>query len=217
MLWDLTSDSDVTITSSSNSGVTITMAQDDGVTRVLTLSCSARFSGNVVKTTSKEITVNWELPKYVDLGLPSGLKWATGNIVSDGNGGYKIGNETDYGYYFSWGNITGYKSTNGSTFDGGYDWGGANYGPYASTPGSSIPYTSQHKNADYAADSGYDAARENLGGSWRMPTANEFQELYDNTDNEWTSVGGVYGRKFMKKLDHSVYVFFPAAGFSRNT
>jgi uncharacterized protein (TIGR02145 family) len=50
-----------------------------------------------------------------------------------------------------------------------------------------------------------------------MPTATEFQELYDNTDNEWTAINGVNGRKFMKKSDHSVYVFFPAAGGGSRT
>lgn len=140
----------------------------------------------------------------VDLGLPSGTLWADRNVDATAP-------EED-GSYFSWGNITGHKSTNGSTFDDSYDWGSKNNGPYASTPGASIQFTSQHKNADYATNSGYDAAHENLGGSWRMPTENEFQELYNNTDNEWTSINGVYGRKFMKKSDHSVYVFFPAAG-----
>ena len=36
--------------------------------------------------------------EYVDLGLPSGLKWATMNI------GAKT--ETDYGDYFMWGSTT---------------------------------------------------------------------------------------------------------------
>jgi len=122
--------------------------------------------------------------------------------------------EEDAGEYFSWGNVEGHKSTN-DRFS--YNWGSSNTGPYASTPGASIPFTSQTKNADYSADSGYDAARELFGGSWRMPTATEFKELYDNTDNEWTTVNGVNGRKFMKKTDHSVYVFFPAAGYGNGT
>jgi uncharacterized protein (TIGR02145 family) len=50
-----------------------------------------------------------------------------------------------------------------------------------------------------------------------MPTATEFKELYDNTDRVWTTINGVNGWKFMKKSDHSVYVFFPAAGNSSST
>jgi len=161
-----------------------------------------------------EYTVhNVSLPNDIDLGLPSGLKWAKGNIISDGNGGYKIGAETDYGAYFSWGNIAPHFSTDGFTFDGAYDWGTSNTdSPYAGSAGASISYTSQHKGRDYTANTTNDAARACLGGSWQVPTATQFQELYDNTDSEWTTISGVNGRKFMKKTDHSVYVFFPAAG-----
>ena len=48
----------------------------------------------------------------------------------------------------------------------------------------------------------------------------DFQELYDNTDSEWVADyngTGVAGRKFMKKSDHSIYVFFPASGFYDGT
>jgi hypothetical protein len=155
-------------------------------------------------------------PKTVDLGLPSGTLWAKGNIVKKGDN-YQIGEETDYGAYVSWGNVTPHFSSNNFKFDDNYDWGTSNSGPYQSTPGVNIMFTSQHKNADYSADSGYDAARELLGGSWRMPTATEFQELYDNTDREWTTINGVSGMKFMKKSNHSVYVFFPAAGYGYGT
>lgn len=155
---------------------------------------------------------------YVDFGLPSGTKWAKGNIVSDGNGGYKVGEETDYGAYFSWGNVTPHFSSNGSTFDDAYNWGTSNTGsPYAGSAGASISYTSRHKGRDYTANTTNDAARACLGGSWQVPTATQFQELYDNTDSEWTTISGVNGRKFMKKTDHSVYVFFPAAGGGSST
>ena len=52
-----------------------------------------------------------------------------------------------------------------------------------------------------------------MGGSWRMPTKDEFQELYDNTDSEWVAdYHGIAGRKFMKKTNHNVFIFLPAAG-----
>lgn len=116
--------------------------------------------------------------------------------------------ESDYGEYFSWGNIVGHASSNGSTFDDNYNFGTSESGPYASTPGASL-------SADIASnDSAHDAALANLGSPWRMPTKEEIQELYDNTDREWTTVDGINGWKFMKKSDHSVYVFFPATGRS---
>lgn len=151
---------------------------------------------------SKQFTVNQQakpLTPYVDLGLPSGLLWARGNIVKI-NGSYTIGEPTDYGCYFSWGNIDGHNA------DEGYDWGNSNDGTYASTPGAQV-------SADIASnDSAHDAALACLGSPWHLPTKDNYQELYDNTDHERTTIDGINGWKFMKKTDHSVYVFLPAAG-----
>jgi uncharacterized protein (TIGR02145 family) len=211
--WSLTSNQNVTIKSSDDNGAVVSVPKGNDTAVTLTLTCTCTFSGGVTKTGTKNISVavivappTIVVPTPIDLGLPSGRLWASWNIGAE--------SEEEDGAYFSWGNIEP-NFPNGTTFS--YNWGSSNTGPYASTPGASIPFTSQTKNADYSADSGYDAARELFGGSWRMPTATEFQELYDNTDNEWTTVNGVNGRKFMKKTDHSVYVFFPAAGNGRNT
>ena len=152
---------------------------------------------------SASVTMTYEEQAgFVDLGLPSGLKWAQANIVKDAQGNYAIGdNPEDYGCYFSWGNIVGHN--NGE----GYDFGTSISGPYASTPGNQV-------SANIASnDAQHDAALALLGSPWRLPTKEEFQELYDNTDREWTTINGVNGWKFMKKTDHSVYVFFPAAGY----
>lgn len=152
---------------------------------------------------SAQFTVNQQakqITPYVDLGLPSGLLWARGNIVKV-DGSYSIGEPTDYGCYFSWGNIIGHN--NGE----GYNFGKSNSEQYASTPGAQV-------SADIPSnDALHDAALACLGSPWRMATKEEFRELYDNTDSEWTTLNGIYGRKFMKKTDHTVYVFFPSAGF----
>ena len=161
-------------------------------------------TGTATSTQDASATVTMtydEAAGFVDLGLPSGLKWAQGNIVKDAQGNYAIGeNPEDYGCYFSWGNIIGHN--NGE----GYDFGTSNSGPYASTPGKQV-------SANIASnDAQHDAALALLGSPWRLPTKEEFQELYDNTDREWTTINGINGWKFMKKTDHSVFVFFPAAG-----
>ena len=62
----------------------------------------------------------------------------------------------------------------------------------------------------------YDAAFYATGGKARMPTSDEFQEMYDNTDNEWVegyNGSGVNGRKFTSKTDGSKYIFIPAADY----
>ena len=60
----------------------------------------------------------------------------------------------------------------------------------------------------------YDAARANMGGDWRMPTQTEWQELLNNTTNEWTQVNGVNGRKFTASNGNSIFI--PAAGECHN-
>lgn len=215
--WALNSGAPASIaTGANNTGVLTVAALPESDTQV-TITCTAEFENNVTRTATKTVTIIPPSQELVDLDLPSGTLWAKGNIVPNGSGGYKVGVETDYGAYVSWGNVTPHFSSDGSTFDDSYDFGSSNTGPYAQTPGASIQFVTQDKQADFAPDSGNDAARELLGGSWRMPTATEFKELYDNTDNEWATVNGVNGRKFMKKTDHSVYVFFPAAGYGNNT
>lgn len=136
--------------------------------------------------------------EYVDLGLPSGLKWAKCNVGAE--------KETDYGDYFMWGSIEPNNNTN-------CDWPTVPFNNGASS------YNSTYFNSvkDTVCPNGilakeYDAASKIMGGDWRMPTKAEFQELIDNTTNGWTQVNGVNGYKFTSKTDTTKYIFIPAAG-----
>ena len=137
----------------------------------------------------QKINCNWH--RYVDLGLPSGLLWATCNVGAK--------EPWESGLYFSWGNVDGHAK------DSGYDFGTSNDGPYASTPGGKLA-------TDIPVDARYDAARANLGGSWRMPTTAEFWELRDNCTNEWTTQNGVNGERFISRINGNS-VFFPATSY----
>ena len=151
---------------------------------------------------SATITYNISVVAYwVDFGLPSGLKWATGNIVSNG-GGYKIGNSYEYGLYFTWGNVSNNVNSTQSSYNG--------------TSGAGISFSSRHKGRDYTANTTYDAARACLGGRWQVPTATQFEELFNNTDQAAATINGVYGYKVMKKSNHSIYIFFPANGYYKD-
>lgn len=138
---------------------------------------------------------------FVDLGLPSGTLWAKGNIVKNGST-YAIGEETDYGAYFSWGNIDGHNEGEGYNF---------NSTTYNSTAGAS-----QRTNIA-SDDAAHDAALACLGSPCHMPTVANYKELYSNTDCQFAVINGISGLKFMKKSDHSVYVFFPRAGYYNGT
>lgn len=133
---------------------------------------------------------------YVDLGLPSGLKWAKCNVGAT--------SETENGLFFQWGE---------TTTDTDYTW--ATYKHWNSTDSTLKKYntsTSYGENTDGMSTlrSEDDAARANMGGDWRIPTQAEFKELLDNTNKEWTQVNGVNGYKFTSKKDTSNYIFIPA-------
>ena len=143
--------------------------------------------------------------EYVDLGLPSGLKWGKCNVGAE--------TETDYGYYFQWGDIEdktnsdcrweSYKHCNGSHNKLTKYCVDNKYGSFGTVDNKTT------------LDLKDDAATQIMGGDWRMPTKGDFQELLDNTDSEWIedfNGSGVNGWKFISKTDASKYVFFPANG-----
>ncbi len=138
--------------------------------------------------------------EYVDLGLPSGLKWAKCNIGAE--------KETDAGLYFAWGETTGYTASQVGTdkhfLESDYKhWTNGNFTKYNASDGKTV------------LESADDAASQIMGGDWRMPTQADFQELLSGTTNEWTQVNGVNGRKLTSKTDTSKYIFIPAAGYCR--
>ena len=121
----------------------------------------------------------WKDEMFVDMG--SGILWGKCDIdVTKSN---KMC-DTPFTYqksFFSWGNIEGHNPVN-NTFANVYNWGSVNAQepwyedhPYGDTPGAAL-------SGDIAPDSGYDATRENLGGTKRMPTNAEYGTLFNNID-----------------------------------
>ena len=115
------------------------------------------------------------------------VKWATKNL-----GAYS---PEGYGSYFAWGETSpknSYDEKNSKTYGDNCYW------------------------YDIGGDSSTDAARADWGGSWRLPTAEEFQELLDNCRWRWTTLNGVKGYKALSKKNfHSI--FLPATGFRAET
>ena len=139
---------------------------------------------------------------YVDLGLPSGLKWAKCNVGAT--------SETDAGLYFAWGETTGYTASQVGT-DKQFSWSDYKYGK------SSSKLTKYNQSdGKTVLESTDDAATQIMGGDWRMPTETECRELINNTTNEWIpnyNGTGVNGWKFTSKKNSSKYIFIPAAGY----
>lgn len=136
--------------------------------------------------------------EYVDLGLPSGTLWATCNVGADA--------PEEYGDYFAWGETQSKEIYNWST--------------YQYCMGSETTLTKYCSNSSYGYN-GFtdtlttlllvdDAATANWGANWRMPTVEEWRELYYCTTCTWTTQNGVYGRLFTSSNGNSI--FLPAAG-----
>ena len=138
---------------------------------------------------------------YVDLGLPSGTLWAICNVGAD--------KPEDYGDYFAWGETTPKEL---------YDWKSYKYGRFIHE---------RYELNKYCTDSVYgldgfvdhlahleledDVARACWGGGWRMPTIEEWEELYEHSSSEWTAQNGVSGWHFTASNGNSL--FLPAAGY----
>ena len=137
--------------------------------------------------------------EYVDLGLPSGLKWAKCNVGAE--------KETDYGDYFQWGSTTPNTADECTWKNAPFNNGSSNYDD---TYFNSVKHT-VCPNGILAKE--YDAAAQIMGGNWRMPTQTECKELLNETTNEWfTNYNGtgVNGRKFTGSNGNSIFI--PAAG-----
>ena len=78
------------------------------------------------------------------------------------------------------------------------------------TGGNSTTYREIY--GDISGDERYDAARANWGGSWRMPTKAECEELVNNCTWKWTTQGGVNGYRVTSKKNGNS-IFLPAAGY----
>ena len=144
-----------------------------------------------VQATGNDITLSCpddNHPHAIDLGLPSGTKWACCNVGASTPEGY--------GGYYAWGE-TEEKDV--------YDWETYQYG--------SGLFNCQDL-GDIAGTS-YDVAHvKGFGpekGSWQMPSRNQIEELYNNCTYAGISKNGVNGGLFTGP--NSGKIFMPAAGF----
>lgn len=98
-----------------------------------------------------------------------------------------------YGNYFAWG-----ETTTKSEY-----WNDNNV-------------TYEKSMSDIRGNRQYDAARANWGGSWRLPTKAEMEELVDQCTWTWTTQGGNKGCKVTSKKNGQS-IFLPAAGWRYGT
>ena len=148
--------------------------------------------------------------EYVDLGLPSGLKWAKCNLGAS--------KPSEPGDYYAWGETVPKKKYTWAT----YKW--------MQSGQSELKYITKYTIADGVTDAIWydsagnfigdslttlrpadDAATQQLGSPWRMPTEDEFKELRKNCTVIRTTQGGVEG--YQVDGPNGNAIFLPNAGF----
>lgn len=168
------------------------------------------YKGAEYSFTTKPLCPNDKHPHMIDLGLPSGKKWACCNIGATTPEGY--------GDYYAWGE-TSPKSH--------YDWTNYIYGTGEDgrpEDPDNTNYTKYCNNSEYGLngfsdgkvtlEESDDAATVNWGNGWRMPLMNEQQELVEKCDWSKVSLNGIKGRLVVGPSKKAI--FLPAAGFKYN-
>ncbi len=206
---EVTASQETTVEITSGSGSYNVSSSDENVATVLITGNTVKITGvsggtaNIIVTdTQTGETANIEVtvtgagsasslcpddnhPHMIDLGLPSGTKWACCNV--DANA------PEDYGGYYAWGETMEKDE---------YTWSN-----YIHCDGSS---DTSHDLGDDIAGTQYDVAHVKWGGSWMMPTSVQLDELHNNCTYTWTTINGVCGGLFTST--NGCKVFLPAAG-----
>ena len=133
---------------------------------------------------------------WVDLGLS--VKWATCNVGAN--------KPEDYGGYYAWGE-TSTKSN--------YTWSNCFDCLDEDDYGDRWRVYKIGGKTKLEPNSGHDTARENWGGSWRMPTIGELEELNSKCTWRWTTKGGHNG--YLVTGPNGNSIFLPAAGCLNGT
>ena len=171
----------------------------DAINTQMTALLQALESGNMsdkeamaeVAKKIKELELNAgvgvpkETMEYVDLGLPSGIKWAKCDLgetspekYGDGYGWGETWTKTSWEYYYYFTDIV---------------------------KGQFTKYDSRDKR--FFLEKEDDVAYLRLGEGWRYPTWNEVQELYDNCTVTESTLNGWPGVMFVSKNNNN-YIFF---------
>lgn len=201
-------ETDYTFTIVDNKG---TPETSDDVTYTLTKTATISQKDAILLPALSEWTI---LPEVVDLGLPSGLKWATCNLGAS--------SPEEYGDYFAWGETepkSAYKWSNYKWMqEGKSDW---NYiTRYTVEDGmtegiwySGDTFIGDGKRTLGEYDYSGDAVRAALGGEFRMPLIRDWAELREQCTYVWTddyAGTGVAGAILTGPNGNAI--FLPAAG-----
>ncbi|UPS44533.1 fibronectin type III domain-containing protein [Prevotella sp. E15-22] len=153
------------------------------------------YYGDIKNFTTPKNTINYYGHEYVDLGLPSGTKWATMNVGAT--------TSEESGDYYAWGETT----TKTSYTKDNYKWKGLTTDELESRG-----VVKKVSNSDYTLTANYDVATLKWGSVWRMPTYSEINELEKYTKITATTQNGVNGFLLTSTVNKKT-IFFPGAWY----
>ena len=197
-------------------GFTVTVTDTQGASmEIKTTKTQTIIRSNILAmpAVTYEGTVPVPEHQYVDLGLTSGLKWATCNVGASA--------PEEYGDYFAWGETEPYySSVDPLTWkDGksaGYMW--ASYQWCNGSWDSMTKYCTTDERGvvdnKTVLDIEDDAAYANWGGSWRMPTDEEWAELMEECTWVWTTQNSVNGQLVTGPNGNSIFLPAGASWFT---
>lgn len=143
----------------------------------------------------------------VDLGLS--VKWATCNLGAS--------SPEDYGDFYAWGETKPKDKYLASNYK--FNLGDGEVGPYSKyvTSSSYHPNDETYGKLDNKSvlELEDDAAHVKLGKKWRIPTEEEWTELWFSCKWEWTTINGQKGVKVTG--DTGEWIFLPAAGYFKTS
>lgn len=198
--------------------LTMTSGSKTGMAYIGTLGIgSIALEGNKYYTAGPN---EFRLPA-VDLGLRSGILWATCNVGAEKE---NYAPEA-YGDFFAWGETKGYSNANPPTDDHSFNWASyTKFGKYDEDASPDYGFTKYNKTSGPTTlDSSDDAATVNWGSAWRMPTEAEWNELLTAYPSRTASGSkrrawlanyngtGVAGLAFYD-ASNNILLFLPAAG-----
>ena len=162
-----------------------------------------------VYQTPKIIPLVFNEHNYVEI---SGLKWATMNIGAT--------KPSDPGLFFQWADIQGYTADQCGNEDGKKYFGFDDYKFVDTLNSEDIDASTTKKYNDddelVTIQSEDDAATVNWGGTWRIPTRNDYKNLLNATHTEWIynyKDTGISGILLIDREDETKHIFFPNYGF----
>lgn len=179
---------DETVATATLRGNTITVtALRAGSAIIIVTDIKSSKTATIKVTVEEPIThcPNDDHPHAIDLGLPSGTKWACCNVgasAPEANGGYYAWGETEEKDIYDWSTYIHCDGNDETLHDIGGD----------------------------IANTQYDVAHVKWDGNWQIPSIGQVQELFDNCAYLWTTKDGISGGQFAGPSGNTI--FLPSSG-----